>query len=81
MIRTFPQFLKRLRIPKVAESCEVKLELGQVLLPEFSVPEGFDVPGYLRHLCLEGFNIVMGSTPEKVRNQLEYELTVINIGL
>ena len=80
MIRDFtsvPEAIENTQ--RIAESCEVKLELGQVLLPEFSVPEGFDVPGYLRHLCLEGLQHRYGDPPpEKVRNQLEYELTVIN---
>jgi DNA polymerase-3 subunit alpha len=52
MIRDFssvPEAIENTQ--RIAESCEVKLELGQVLLPEFSVPEGFDVPGYLRHLA------------------------------
>ena len=80
MIRDFSSIPEAIEnTERIAELCEVKLELGQVLLPEFSVPEGFDVPGYLRHLCLEGLQRRYGDPPpEKVRNQLEYELNVIN---
>lgn len=66
MIRDFssvPEAIENTQ--RIAESCEVKLELGQILLPEFSVPEGFDVPGYLRHLCLEGLQHRYGDPPLK----------------
>jgi DNA polymerase-3 subunit alpha len=39
---------------KIAESCNLKLELGKTKLPEFKVPEGFNVNSYLRKLCLDG---------------------------
>ncbi|NLJ50403.1 MAG: DNA polymerase III subunit alpha [Candidatus Atribacteria bacterium] len=80
MIRDFSSIPEAIEnTERIAESCNVKLELGQVLLPEFIVPEGFDVPGYLRHLCLEGLRRRYGDPPpEKVKTQLEYELKVIN---
>ena len=80
MIRDFSSVPEAIEnTERIAELCEVKLELGQVLLPEFSVPEGFEVSGHLRHLCLEGLQRRYGDPPpEKVKNQLEYELKVIN---
>ena len=54
------------------------LELGQVNLPDFPVPAGFDAPGYLRSLCWEGLAKRYGEPPpERAREQLEYELKVI----
>ena len=38
---------------KIADRCNVKMEFGHLLLPEFPVPEGFDAVSYLRHLCEE----------------------------
>ncbi|MCX6091235.1 MAG: DNA polymerase III subunit alpha [Candidatus Atribacteria bacterium] len=64
---------------RIAEACQVELELGKVLLPEFPVPEGFDIPSYLRDLCREGLKKRYGDLPPaKNVEQLEYELKVIN---
>jgi DNA polymerase-3 subunit alpha len=39
----------------VSEMCsELKLTLGQPMLPHFSVPEGYDTDGYFRHVSREG---------------------------
>ena len=38
----------------IAERCQVKLKLGQVLLPKFPVPEGLSAEAYLERLCWEG---------------------------
>lgn len=62
----------------IAERCQVDLELGKVNLPDFPVPPGFDAPGYLRSLCLQGLARRYGEPPpERAREQLEYELKVI----
>jgi len=64
---------------RIAAVCDIQLELGKVLLPEFTVPEGYDIPGYLRHLCNEGIRKRYGDPPpERMKKQLEYELKVIN---
>ena len=71
-----PQALENTSL--IAERCQVNLELGKVNLPDFPVPPGFDAPGYLRNLCLEGLVKRYGDPPpERARKQLEYELKVI----
>jgi len=63
----------------IAERCNVNLELGQVLLPEFTVPDGFTPFTYLVHLCEEGLKKRYGDpVPAKIKEQVEYELKVIN---
>ena len=63
----------------IAERCNVDLELGQVLLPEFTVPDGFTPFTYLVHLCEEGLKKRYGDpVPAKIKEQVEYELKVIN---
>ncbi|MBN2884758.1 DNA polymerase III subunit alpha [Patescibacteria group bacterium] len=39
---------------KIAEMCNVDIPLGEIQLPEFNVPEGFDGNSYLRYLCEKG---------------------------
>jgi DNA polymerase-3 subunit alpha len=48
-----PQALKNTLA--VSEMCsELKLTLGQPMLPHFKVPEGYDTDGYFRHVAWEG---------------------------
>lgn len=66
---------------KLAESCELDLELGKIQLPYFEVPEGFDGNSYLRRLALEGLVKRYGKTYEEIdevyRQRLDYELEVV----
>ncbi len=39
---------------KIAEMCNLEIPLGNIQLPYFEVPEGFDGNSYLRHLCEKG---------------------------
>ena len=63
---------------KIADRCNVKLEFGHLLLPEFPVPEGFDAVSYLRHLCEEALPERYEVVDEKVQARLEFELDIIN---
>jgi len=66
---------------KIAEACQVEIELGKIQLPFFDVPEGFDGNSYLRHLCLAGFVKRYGKTFDEsnqvYRDRLDYELEVV----
>jgi len=66
---------------KIAEACEVELELGKIQLPYFEVPSGFDGNSYLRHLALEGLVKRYGKTYEEIdqlyRDRLDFELSVV----
>jgi DNA polymerase-3 subunit alpha len=63
----------------VAERCEVEIEFGDALLPDFPLPEGFaDDAEYLRHLTFEGARKRWGDPlPDHVVERLAYELQVI----
>ena len=39
---------------KIAERCNVEIELGKTKLPEFPFPAGYDADGYLKKLAYEG---------------------------
>lgn len=62
----------------IADRCNVKLEFGHLLLPEFPVPEGFDAVSYLRHLCEEALPERYEVVDEAVRKRLDFELDIIN---
>jgi DNA polymerase III subunit alpha len=70
----------------VTEMCsELKLVLGQPMLPHFPVPEGYDTDGYFRHVTREGLDkrfaefTKLGKTVDQshYRARLERELDVI----
>jgi DNA polymerase III subunit alpha len=66
---------------KIAEMCEVEIPLGQIQLPFFPVPEGFDEIGYLEHWAREGLKKRYGKTYEEIdkdrKDRLDYEISVI----
>ncbi len=63
---------------KIADACNLELELGTTKLPKYEVPNGKTPDKYLEELCQEGLEKRYGKNPGKeVRERLEYELSVI----
>ncbi|MBI4812122.1 DNA polymerase III subunit alpha [Candidatus Falkowbacteria bacterium] len=76
---------------KIAEACDLELELGKIQLPHFEVPAGMTGDEYLRKLCEEGLEKKYGvdfrrPTSNKTSNKedvgrlkerMDYELEVI----
>lgn len=62
----------------IAERCNVTLEFGKLLLPEFPIPAGFsDANEYLLHLCQEAIPAKYGSESKDVLERLDFELDII----
>lgn len=64
---------------KIAEMCNLKLELGKTLLPDFPKPEGKTANEYLRELLEERISTRFTKeeeTPE-LRQRIDYEFEVI----
>lgn len=66
---------------KIAEKCNLEIELGQTHLPYFEVPAGFNRDSYLRKLCEDGLVKRYGKSYQEVdkeiKNRMDYELKVI----
>ena len=63
---------------RIADMCDVKLTLGQAILPSFIVPDGFTLDSYLRELVLVGAKKRFPSgTPTDVSERIDYELKVV----
>lgn len=64
---------------KIADRCNVKLEMGHYYLPEFPLPEGETLESYLRRAAETGLKKRMKNDdpPEEYLNRLYYELRVI----
>src|SRR6267378_2360340 len=62
---------------EIAERCNLQLELGKLIFPEFTVPEGETPDSYLQKLSLESALKRYHSLTQKVRSRLTRELEVI----
>ena len=75
---------------KIAERCNVEIELGKTKLPEFPLPAGYDADGYLKELAYEGLPKRYGVNPvthtdvryganagDAIAVRLDFELEVI----
>lgn len=66
---------------KIAEMCNVELELGNIQLPHFEVPDGFDGNSYLQDLCEKGikrrYPKLSKEELKPIKERLNYELGVI----
>ena len=63
---------------KIAQRCNVDIELGKTQLPYFKVPDGETLNSYLEKLAQGGLEKRFGKKPkEEIKNRLKYELSVI----
>lgn len=67
---------------RIAESCNVELDLGNNYLPAFEVPDGFDRNSYLSDRAWAGLERHLKRVPPEkhdfYRKRLEYEIGVIH---
>jgi DNA polymerase III subunit alpha len=62
---------------EVAERCNVTIELGQILLPEYPTPDGRDAFEYLLELTERGLERRYGQTTPELHDRLKFELKTI----
>lgn len=66
---------------KIAEECNVSIELGNLHLPQYTVPEGYTIESYFEHLARSGLHKKLVKVPveehKKYIERLNFELKVI----
>ena len=62
---------------KIAERCNVELELDVVRLPKFATPGGADSMEYLEKIIRDGLSARYPEITQEVKDRLEYEVGVI----
>jgi DNA-directed DNA polymerase III PolC len=78
MQKLFPDYPELLQATlEIAERCNLQLELGKTIFPEFPVPEGETPDSYLRALCIKGVSQRYSSRAKEALSRLEHELKVI----
>ncbi|MEA2683952.1 MAG: polymerase subunit alpha [Chloroflexota bacterium] len=74
----FPEVLEAVaNTAQVAAMCDLKIELGGMLLPRYEVPGELTPDQYLRTLCEDGFRQRYPSATAEQQTRLDYELSVI----
>lgn len=63
---------------RVAEMCDIALELGRWVFPEFSLPSGVSSTNELRRLALHGIVERRLEDTAELRKRLDYELRIID---
>lgn len=58
---------------KIAERCNVEIELGKILIPKFDVPKGETEKSFLRKKVFEGLATRYSSDKIKTKNKLDIE--------
>jgi DNA-directed DNA polymerase III PolC len=78
MQKLFPDHPELLQATlEIADRCNLQLELGKLIFPEFTVPEGETPDSYLQKLSLEGAHRRYRSPGPEVFSRLTGELEVI----
>ncbi len=62
---------------KIAEQCDVPIEVGKLHFPAFPVPEGETEQSYFRKLAYEGLKKKVGTITDEMTKRLEYEMDII----
>ncbi|MFA7254277.1 MAG: DNA polymerase III subunit alpha [Patescibacteria group bacterium] len=62
MARNFPDHPEVMaNTQEIAEKCNVKLELGGIIIPDFPVPSGHNIDSYFKEKCYLGLNMRYGT--------------------
>ena len=62
----------------IADKCNVDLDMGKSILPDYKTPDNMTPGEYLSKLCYEGASRLYGSELSKeIKERIEYELSVI----
>jgi DNA polymerase III subunit alpha len=78
MALDFPGYEQALRRTlEVAERCNVEVELGRILLPQFPVPDGRDAFDYIVELTEKGLHKRYDTITDELTDRLKFELKTI----
>ncbi len=62
---------------KIAEACNVEIELGKWHMPIFDVPDGKTASEYLTELTYKGMKHRYSEVTDEIKKRVDYELSVI----
>jgi len=62
---------------EITEKCSLQLDFETIHLPDYKIPEKYNLDEYLRNLCEQGLNKRYTEVTPDIRKRLDYELSVI----
>lgn len=62
---------------KIAEKCNLEINLNNIILPTFEVPEGETLESYFEKLCWENAEKRIKNITPEIKERLNYEISVI----
>jgi len=78
MIKFFQDMPEAIRnTQKIADQCNLEIELGKIELPRFPLPTGETADDHLKKLCQKGLKKRYKKITKEIRDRLNYELEVI----
>lgn len=63
---------------KIAKMCELEIELGKWIMPNFEVPNSMTPKDYLKKLIDENVGKRYSEVTPEIKERIEYELSIIN---
>ncbi len=75
LFRDVPEAISNSR--RIAEMTDLHITFGELRLPHFPVPDGYDVESWLRAECERGLRQRYGEVTEVLQERLDYELGII----
>ena len=64
---------------EIASQCDLKIDYGKNVMPQYEVPAGHSNDSYLKKLCYQGLYEKFGrELPSKIRQQINFELDIIH---
>ena len=64
---------------EIASRCDLRIDYGKNVMPQYEVPAGDSNDSYLKKLCYQGLHEKFGrELPSKVRQQINFELDIIH---
>ncbi|MFB5637732.1 MAG: DNA polymerase III subunit alpha, partial [Nitrosarchaeum sp.] len=73
-----PEYLETTQ--EIADKCNVELDIGEPIFPNFETPNGISYAEYLHNLCKKGLEKYYGGKDiwDEALERMEFELSVIN---
>lgn len=62
---------------EITNKCNLNFKFGNPLLPNFDVPEGYDVDSYMEKLVWDGIKVRYPEITPEIKERTEYELATI----
>lgn len=63
---------------KIAEKCNIEIPTGQLIFPDYPIPEGETLETFLYQLTLERAKEKFGEVTPEIKERIDYELDIIN---